>query len=158
MASPVRTLQPIAASSDERLYTQLATLEARVAALEAQRGLNITPLGGFAASGATVSNAGYTWRGGRVYVMWWGQVTALPMPPTQLGIVLFINGNSMGVSSQTTSGNEVDGGTFVTAPHFVQLSNSVWVPAGPNTIGFGRLNTNVSSWSATALAFEWPQA
>jgi hypothetical protein len=155
--SSSRALMPVTMDSDLRTLERLADLEARVAAIESRRDLIITPLGSFAGSGTATDSVNYLWRGGRMWLMWWGTAVNLTLGPAIVGSQLVLNGSPAGANSQVQSDGNIYS-TWNTEPAFVGLSGSGWTAGQNASIGFTRNGVNTSSWTATALMIEWPQA
>lgn len=155
-----RVLTPPLTDPAARQAERLASLEARLAALEARRDLKITPLGSFSASGGTQSSKQYHWDGGRLWIMWWGQIVELDGFTGAVGIDLVLNTTPLGVLSAVTINGASPNTSWNTRVATQLLGPAAfWTPGQDNTIGMVRSSdNNVDSWVATGLMFEWPQA
>lgn len=153
-----RLLQPISTDPQQRQAERMAALEARVVALEAKRDLTITPLT-FTATGGASSNQGYTWSGGRLWVMMWAEVVDTTDTGGIRGVTLLLNSINTGANTQITYEATRTPATMPTTASVFNLNaGAIWTPGVSGTVGFVRNNSNISSWSAKLLLFEWPQA
>lgn len=150
-----RVLSPPSSDPDMRIFERVASLEARLAALESKRDMKITTWQTGAIAGTSIPSVAYNGSGGRLWILGGGHVyvpgaTARPAA----GVLIAAGGGAFNIGESTYVG----AGQTAAIPLFSgTVGASITAPGGTIVFTFEHNDTGHDTF-VTGFFIEWPQA